>query len=374
MSDTNDTKQFTSNSTFADFLYTMGDVVSGKISFEYAVKDLHKKDKEKAKDFLDNAKKSFNDLIKSIKDKKRDLDMQAKYDMSSALKTNLNGKTSYIGVKEKPKESWLKQMTKNLGRTLKNSGSVLTGEKTITQALHDEANAVQDSLSNNSNIYRGFRATMEVSGQRLNAWAKRKKELRGIETPKTQQPKKEINPYDKLDNEQFSVAMHTAYYNIVRMENFGPLMPDSEKDKAIAEINRLMESANKRYPNTDTSDKGAYFKDTKLQNVEAQLFAYMKKDCEKNPDNNLVKEEMQKYNSWRQGKNYTVEGPIMSISEAPFNNIELYGGITTKEIDSLHGEFTANDHLYKPLERGQNVMSEKDIAIAKAQLEKLKVY
>ena len=83
---------------------------------------------------------------------------------------------------------------------------------------------------------------------------------------------------------------------------------------------------------------------------------------------------MQKYNSWRQGKNYTVEGPIMSISEEPFNNIELYGGITTKDIDSLHGKFTANDHLYNPLEKGRTVMSKEQIAIERAKIAKLNVH
>ena len=241
---------------------------------------------------------------------------------------------------------------------------------TFSQAIKDEIKAVDQSFKEQSNIYRGVSAFTSATKD----FAKRKRELQGIEAPKTQQPKKEINPYDKLEDKQFSVAMHTAYYNLVRMENFGPLMPDSEKDKAIAEINRLMESANKRYPDTDTSDKGAYFKDTKLQNVEAQLFAYMKKDCEKNPDNNLVKEEMQKYNSWRQGKNYTIEGPIMSTSDEPFNNIELYGGITAKDIGSLHGEFTANDHLYNPLEKGRNVMSKEQVAIERAKIAKLNVH
>ena len=39
--------------------------------------------------------------MKSIKDKKRDLDMQAKYDLISAVKVSQNGQTSYMGVKPK---------------------------------------------------------------------------------------------------------------------------------------------------------------------------------------------------------------------------------------------------------------------------------
>ena len=357
-------KEITSQSTFAEFLYILGDVAAGKISLKEACKHLTDKDKDRAKRLFETTKQAFSIIKSSIKERKQELDMQAQHDMSSAVKINHNGKTSYMGVKPKKKKSWFKQMSENLGRTLKTTGSVLTGEKTIKQATKEEFQAVRDSLSGSSNVFRGVRATAET----ISSFAKNVEELRGIKTPKTELSKKEANPYDRLENEQFSVAMHTAYHNLVRMENFGNLLPDAEKDKAIAEINRLMESAQKRFPDAKTSDKGSYFKDTKIQNVEAQLFAFMKEDCTKNSNNNLVKEEMQKYDSWRQGKDYAIKMPTMEITESPFNNIELYGGVTTKGIESLHGKFTAKDHLYNPLQKGRNVMTEAQMIRAKAQL------
>ena len=128
-----------------------------------------------------------------------------------------------------------------------------------------------------------------------------------------------------------------------------------------------MESAKKRYPDMQPTDKGAYFKDAKIQNTEAQLFAYMQKDCEKNSDNNFVKQEMKKYEAWRQNKDY-VQG---FMSEYPFNNVELYGGTITKDMKGLHGKFTAKDHLYNPLEKGQSVMSNKQLLEEKMKIAKL---
>ena len=343
----------------ADFLHTMGDVAKGKISFADAVKDLNEKDKAIAKEFFNKAKETFKDLMKSIKDKKRDLDMQAKYDMGSAVKVSQNGQTSYMGVKEKPKKSYFKEFIENGGRSLKNAGEVLTGEKTLGQAVKAELKAVDVSMSGSYRGYRYAKATVEGLRDIIARHRGTKKEH--------PQPKKEINPYDKLEPNQFSVALHTAYTNLVRIENFGPLLPEKEKDIAIAEVNKLMESAKKRYPDMQPTDKGAYFKDTKIQNTEAQLFAYMQKDCEKNSDNNLVKQEMKKYEAWRQNKDY-VQG---FVSEYPFNNVELYGGTITKDMKGLHGKFTAKDHLYNPLEKGQNVMSDKQLLKEKMKIAKL---
>ena len=53
MSNNNTDRKF---GDLADFLYTMGDVAKGKISFEDAVNNLHEKDKEKAREFFNNAK------------------------------------------------------------------------------------------------------------------------------------------------------------------------------------------------------------------------------------------------------------------------------------------------------------------------------
>ena len=357
-------KEITSQSTFADFLYILGDVAAGKISFKEACKYLA--DKDRAKKLFETTKQAFTIIKSSIKERKQELDMQAKYDMSSAVKININENTSYMGVKPKQKKSWFKQMSENLGRTLKTTGSVLTGEKTIKQATKEEFQAVQESLSNSSNVYRGFRATAET----ISDFTKNIRELRGIETPKTELPKKETNPYDRLEPNQFDVAMHTAYTNIVRMEHFGQSMSDAEKDKALAEINHLMESAQKRFPDSKSEIKGNYFTNPKLQDAEAQLLAYMKSSEAKHGKS--ANDDMIKYDAWRQGKDFEMPTGNKTLSEMPYQNTELYLSSSTKDNDRLTNLFTAKD-LRNPLEAGQRVMSAKDVAIAKAQLAKMTI-
>ncbi len=359
-------KEITSQSTFADFLYILGDVAAGKISLKEACKHLADKDKDRAKRLLETTKQAFTIIKSSIKERKQELDMQAQYDMSSAVKININGNTSYMGVKPKQKKSWAKQMLENLGRTLKTTGSVLTGEKTIKQATKEEAQAIQESLSNSSNVYRGFRATAET----ISGFTKNIKELRGLETSKGGPSKKETNPYDRLEPNQFDVAMHTAYANIVRMEHFGQSMSDAEKDKALAEINRLMESAQKRFPDSKSEIKGNYFTNPKLQDAEAQLLAYMKSSEAKYGKS--ANDDMMKYDAWRQGKDFEMPMGNKTLSEKPYNNIELYVASSTKN-QGYRDFYNAKDHLRNPLEAGQRVMSAKDIAMEKAKLEKLTI-
>ena len=365
-------KEITQQSTLADFLYILGDVAAGKISFTDACKNLADRDKERAKKFFDTAKKSFDILKESIKERKEELDMKAKYDLNSALKVkNTNGTTSYVGVKPKQQKSWFKQMFENTGRSLKNIGTVLTGEKTIEQALKDEAEAVRESLSSQSNIYRGVRAALEVTDEKLKAFIKRKNELRGIKTHQTTQPIKETNPYDKLDNTQFQVAMHTAYANIVRMQHFGPNMSDIEKDKALTEINRLMESAQRRLPDSKSEAKGTYFTNPKLQNAEAQLLGYMKTaEAKYGKSSN---DDMMKYDAWRQGQDFTIPIGNKMLSETPYNNTEVYISSSTKDQNNRNF-YNATDHLRNPLKAGRNVMTKDQISLAKKQLESLKIH
>lgn len=379
-------KEITSQSTFADFLYILGDVAAGKISLKEACKHLADKDKDRAKRLLETTKQAFTIIKSSIKERKQELDMQAQYDMSVAAKININGNTYYMGLKPKQKKSGFRQMFENLGRTLKTTGSVLTGKKTIKQATKEEFQAVQESLSNSSNVYRGFRATAET----ISDFTKNIKELRGLETSKGGPSKKETNPYDKLDDKQFSCAMHAAYVDIVRMEHiFGVGCYEPGENKAIDEINRLLESAQKRFPSAKISDKGSYFTDEKLKNVEAQLFAFMREYIKKNPSDIVAKDEIQRYECWRQGKKYIGQtiGNI-TLSEEPFHNGTLFGpksiryDLKDKEaLAKMSPEIrkkTINKNvdlcLYNnALEKGRSVMSEKTLAMEKAKLEKLTI-
>ena len=154
--------------------------------------------------------------------------------------------------------------------------------------------------------------------------------------------------------------MHTAYTNIVRMQHFGQSMSDTKKDKALTEINRLMESAQKRFPYSKSETKGSYFTDPKLQDTEAQLLAYIKSSeakYGKDADNNTMK-----YDAWRQGKNFKMPlGGDMTLCEKPYENTALYGTSDERFANS----FTAKD-LLNPLETGSSLMTEKDVAAAKA--------
>ena len=350
-------------SSFADFLYMMGDVAAGKISFDEAVKELNTRDRERAKRLIEVTKQAYETLKKSIAERKRELDINAKYDMSHSLRINEDGKTSYIGLKPKNKEPWYKRITHNAGRSIKRFGELLTGEKTFRQVSNEEINDFTENLSNNSNIFRGVRATVEG----INSAGKTIKQLRGL-SPET--TRKNKNPYDNLKDEQFPAALHAAYYNIVRMEHFGKTMPDAEKDKAISEINLLMESAQKRYPDTKAANAGTYFTDPKLQNIEAQLFAYMKENSIQTPDDNIIKEDIQRYEVWRHGKKFSRPLGNGTYEEEPFHNRALF---ISRQPDTDKPIYTAKDHLFNPLQKGKNIMSNEELAAEKAKVERLKI-
>ncbi len=358
-------KKITRHSTFADFLYLMGDVAAGKISFKEACKDLGERDKERAQRFFDVAKQSFEILKSSIKEQSKDNEMAAKYDLSAAVKVKTSdGKTTYMGVKPQKKRNFFQKLSENYGKDMILMGEFLVGKKTYRQVQKERFERVKANVMASSSLVRKIDAVVRGTGHAR----KRIKELQGLETPQLQKEIKPENLYDKLENEQFSVAMHTAYQNIVRMQHFGSSMSDAEKDKALAEIALLMESAQKRMPEIKMEAKGSYFTEPKLQDTEARLFSYMKGFEKIYPSSN---EDMKKYANWRNGEDFSMPiGTTMQLTETPFHNFNRY--LSPRADDGLVN-YTANDHLFKPLEAGKNVMTAKEFAEQKALVSRLNI-
>ena len=110
-------------------------------------KDAIKKEYEKAKqDFWKNMEKSYPNIRDDYQRYLQENEMKHKYDMSSAMIVDMNGKQSYIGVREKP--SFWKRVQ-----------NVLSGKKSPYAAVRDNSKVVRkaDAL---------IRAAVDNSGKR----------------------------------------------------------------------------------------------------------------------------------------------------------------------------------------------------------------
>lgn len=349
-----------------ELFYSLGDVAAGKRTLEDVCKDMVKQDKKKFEDLFDYGKKILKKLKENVKQSARDEiknnDMQAKYDMSQAISAQVDGKTMFVGLKPKEKQSWWRKWRTNASQSLQNAADVVGGKKSVTQGLKDEVSRVNQSILNESSVYRkGYSA---VKGG-INGVKKTFNELRGIESENKPVPK---NPYQALDMSQFRAAMGAAYENLVKMEHLGA-MPDSEKAKGIAEIQKIIEAAKDRFPNVMAESKGAYFQNAKLQETEAVLFAYMKEDAQKSGDA-VAQGDVARYASWREGKDFEIKGGMMTIQEMPFENVARYGSASWRN-DEKRDDYTARDYLKNPLQSAKNTLSTEQIALEKAKLEKL---
>ncbi len=342
-----------------ELFYALGDVAAGKRTLEDVCKEMAQKDKERFSKLFEAGKKFLSDLKtnvkQNVKDEIKKADIAAKYDTSSAVTVDVKGQKGYIGLKPKKKLPWWKQIGKNLADSMRNTADVLEGKKTLPKAAKDEVKRIDKSLSTESSVYR----TASAAAKGTFAGVKKTIEnLRGTSTP-TPQPKAPDNPYETLDSEQLGHAMGVAYENIVRMDHIGGFT-NSERDKALAEIQKIIDVAKKRFPDVKPEDKGAYFQHANVQSTEAELFAYMKADAAKNKDN-IKQEDIVRYEAWRQSKDYELNGPTMTLKEGPFMNTARYGSAQWRN-EAPQPHYKADEMLKSPLKSAKTIMTKQEIA------------
>ena len=135
-----------------ELFYSLGDVAAGKRTLEDVCKDMVKQDKKKFEDLFDYGKKILKKLKENVKQSARDEiknnDMQAKYDMSQAISAQVDGKTMFVGLKPKEKQSWWRKWRTNASQSLQNAADVVGGKKSVTQGVKDEVRRVNQSILN----------------------------------------------------------------------------------------------------------------------------------------------------------------------------------------------------------------------------------
>lgn len=347
----------------SELFYALGDVAAGKRSLSDVCKDMAEKDKEKFQKLFDAGKIFLQTLTNNVKNEVKNEvkkeDMQANYDMSAAVTVNINGKQAYMGAKPKEKQSWWEKFRQNTARSFHNMADVLSGKKTIKEGIKDEMSGIHKSMMNEVKPYRKV-----VSASRGGAKGVQKTldELRGIRKKETTVE----NPYEKLSPERFSVALKTAYMNIIRMEHMGAALPPEEKKKAMDELQKVLSAAQKRMPDVKADAGGSYFTDDKLKSVEGQMFAYMKSDVEKGQSSS-DKIDVKKFEAWRQGENWKLPlGNGKVLQEQPYHNSSVF---LSRGDDKSGTKYNTHDFLYNPLKSAKNILSQEEI---QAEIQKIK--
>ena len=162
-----------------------------------------------------------------------------------------------------------------------------------------------------------------------------------------------------LEPEQFSVALLQAYENLVRIEH-ADSMSIRDRDGHLSEINKVIEAAQKKYPGTVPASRGSYFKQPRVQIAEAKLFPLLQADLKENK-NVLVKDKVEKYNSWRDNK-ASKQGVLV---EEPFNN---HGEYSSRGCGEVQGKLIAT-----PLQVAQGIMSKKQMDAEIAKIKQLHI-
>lgn len=360
-----------------ELFYSLGDVAAGKRTLEDVCKEMHEKDKERFKQLL-NAGKVFlsslkNNVKQNIKEETTKNDMAAKYDLKSAVTVEINGK-KMLSAKRKEKQSWWKRLKTETAQRLTNMAAVLEGRKSFSEGLKDDIKISHDLSMNESKAYRkGYSAingTVKGVKQTLN-------ELRGVSQNKNdakkstadKTPLQPQNPYETLQPEQLTAAMGIAYRNIVWMQNLGS-MPESEKAKYIEEVQKIIDVAQKRFPDIKPENKGSYFENPNIQGCEAKLFACMKANAATS-DDVVFKQEVAKYTTWRNNEDYVEKGPMLTIREAPFQNLHLYRSAEDRK-DPVRDDVTI-EYLQNPYHHAKNALTKSQLAAERAKVAALNI-
>ncbi len=173
------------------------------------------------------------------------------------------------------------------------------------------------------------------------------------------------NKYATLDNGQFSVAMGTAYENLVWMEHHGA--SKEAKVEVLGEIKQIVAEAQKRWPNAQPEAlRGDYFKDNDVAMMEQQLMPYMREAAK---NNRVLAADVYNYAAWRQNQNAEISkgGVGPAVSEIPFQNAARYG---TNNVEKSDLPANCFKNAY---EKGNSVMSATQMAQARAKIAELHI-
>ena len=366
----------------AEVLRQLADVAEGKKTLNDVLSSLTNIDEEKKKikDSFDSFKNVISTLRKnvkeSVKDEIRTNDLRAKYDVSSAMEVkDKDGNTiGYTGLRTKQKKSWWEKVKENMATSFQNGADLLTGKKTLKQVINEDASRLKENMMENSVVFRKAASVSDGINKGLNRTIA---ELRGTAKPKPtfiQETNRRVserinatssNKYASLDDGQFAVALGAAYDNFARLEHFNT--PDDVKNEVLGEINLVLEEAKKRFPNaTPEPNKGSYYKDQDVANTEQQLMPYMREAAK---GNMLLKEDVKRYESWRNGQDATItDTPALHLTEKPFENFARYGN------PDQTIPWTAEIRNFKnPYESGSKTLSQKQMLEAKQRLSNLNI-
>ncbi len=364
----------------ADILRQLADVAEGKKNFNDVIKSVTTNDSEIAK--IKNEFDTFRGIIstlksnikESVKDEIRTNDLNAKYETSSAMEVkDSEGNTiGHIGLKTKQKKSWWEKVKENMATSFQNRADLLTGKKTLKQVMHEDATRLKSNMMETSVV---FRKSASVADGMHKGFQKTIAELRGIEQQRARTSikarnemlKEKINAgktakYASLDDGQFAVALGAAYDNFARLEHFNT--PDNIKTEVLGEIGLVLQEAQKRFPNAASeATKGSYYKDQNVANMEQQLMPYMREAAKSNP---LLRDDVHRYESWRNNADATVMTGALTLKEMPFENFARYG--------NPDKSFTPDiNHFNNPYDKGSNVLSQKQLLTEKAKVAKLNI-
>jgi len=371
-----------SNTTtlYAEILRQLADVAEGKREFNDVIKSVTNSDSEikKIKDSFDSFRTVIaslkSNIKESVKDEIRTNDLNAKYETTSAMevKDEQGNTIGHVGLKAKQKKSWWEKVKESMATSFQNRSDLLTGKKTLKQVMREDASRLKENMMETSIV---FRRPISVADGIHKGFKKTIAELRGTAKPNldvmkaTNQRVAEklnmnaANKYASLDDGQFAVALGAAYDNFARLEHLNP--SDSIKSELLAEINLVLKEAQKRFPNaTPEPNKGSYYKDENIANMEQQLMPYMR---EASKTDVLLKEDVKRYESWRNGQDATVMTGALTVKEMPFENFARYGNPNTDHIDFKL------EHFRNPYESGTNAMSQSELAKRKALVDKLHI-
>ena len=365
----------------AEVLRQLADVAEGKKTLNEVIQSVTSIDEEKKKikDSFDSFKNVISTLKRnikeSVKDEIRTNDLKAKYETSSAMEVkDSEGNTiGHIGLKTKQKKSWWEKVKENMATSFQNKADLLTGKKTLKQVLHEDASRLKENMMENSVVFRKTASISDGINKGLNRTIA---ELRGTAKPKpsiieatNQRVSERINAtssnkYTSLDDGQFAVALGAAYDNFARLEHLNT--PDNVKQEVLSEIGLVLEEAKKRFPNAIPEEKkGSYFKDQDVANAEQQLMPYMREAAKAN---GTLKEDVKRYETWRNGEDATIMTGALTVKEMPFENFARYAN-PDKSVS-----FTAEiNHFRNPYESGSKTMSKKQMDIARQQLSNLHI-
>lgn len=355
-------------------LRQLADVAEGKKDLNEVINSItsNLEERNKLKNGFDKFKEVVSDLKKNvkeqIKDEIRKNDLQAKYETDAAMevKDSQGNTIGYIGLKSKQKKAWIDKMKEDMATSLHNSADLLTNKKTFKEVQREQWSKIHQDNIETSTVYR------HASGITTGIYKGVKKtieELRGIknrkQSSKVQSP---ANKYAQLDETQFRVSLGAAYDNFARLEHFN--VADDVKNEVLQEINLVLEEAKKRYPDAKQENtQGTYFKDKDVAGMEQQLMPYMREVAK---SDFAFAQEVNRFEAWRNGNDAAITAGALTVKEMPFENAARWGNVDKIfNISKATEGDQALNYFFNPYESGKKVMSQKDLAIAKAQAEKL---